>query len=393
MYALISIPSSTMSGTSSSHVQARLAKKPMRRLLISPDQNRRANNFNAIRLAMALLVVWSHCFALSLGSEKTETISQITNGHYNSGNVAVLVFFVISGFLICESYQNTANFFKFIMKRVRRIYPGYMVATSVAAFVIVPLYSSRSLENISVNEIFRTLIMNLALKNSAPVSDVFSNNPSNALNGSLWSIPFEFWCYIGIAALGVTRLLPIRVISVVVVAITMSVRAWLDVTGRKPGGGMIEEIIGWPYLWFSVLPCFMLGVIAFLYRDAIPRSRALLIVLVIVFLVACYAPIEKQTIFVDALFPPTIAYVVFYFAFSKAIHLHNVAVFGDFSYGLYLYAFPIQQMILASLGTRLSFLSFVGLSLLLSLVAGILSWYLVERWFLMARNQALSDKR
>src|SRR5271170_7171739 len=108
-----------------------------RSLLIHSDDG--LNNFDALRLAMALLVVWSHCFALSLPrGEATEPISIITNGHYNAGNIGVMVFFAISGFLICQSFLTTGDTAKFFVKRIRRIYPGFMVATTIGAFVIIP---------------------------------------------------------------------------------------------------------------------------------------------------------------------------------------------------------------------------------------------------------------
>ena len=52
---------------------------------------------------------------------------------------------------------------------------------------------------------------------------------------------------------------------------------------------------------------------------------------------------------------------------------------GDFSYGVYVYAFPCQQMLAALLGKDLQPWSFFGLSLLLVLPLGVASWYLVER--------------
>src|SRR6185295_19514916 len=107
-----------------------ISLRPERSLLIPYGfALQRRNNFDAIRLAMALLVVWSHSFALYLGSEKTEPLSLLLNGAYNSGNIGVMVFFIISGFLVTQSFVTSKSLTRFMARRIRRIYPGYLVAT------------------------------------------------------------------------------------------------------------------------------------------------------------------------------------------------------------------------------------------------------------------------
>jgi peptidoglycan/LPS O-acetylase OafA/YrhL len=353
-------------------------------LLISSDDD--LNNFDAIRLAMALLVVWSHSFALyHPAGEMAEPISIITNGHYNAGNIAVMVFFTISGFLICESYLKTKNTFRFLLKRIRRIYPGYMVATAIGALVVVPLFST--VNAISASEIAKTIGLNLLLRDYAPPSNVFARNYSQTLNGSLWSIPFEFWCYIGLAALGAFKLLTKRWLITGIVVLSVIIRVALDVLDKKPGLGVIGDIFGWPYLWLSILPCFFAGTAFFLFKSTITRNRLVLFGLIISFFLACHVPIDYkwQTILAEATFPAVTAYSTFYFSFSNSIKVRQVAAYGDFSYGTYLFAFPIQQMIASSF--LLSFPFFLGTSLLLSLGAGLLSWNLVEKWFLAGREK------
>ena len=87
------------------------------------------------------------------------------------------------------------------------------------------------------------------------------------------------------------------------------------------------------------------------------------------------------------LFPPTLTYLIFYVAFSSKVSAHGAARYGNFSYGSYLYALPIQHMLAAMLKDRVSFAIYVLLALLGSLLAGVASWHLVEKWFLpRARN-------
>ena len=340
----------------------------------------RRNNFDAIRLAMALLVVWSHAFAIWRGSEESEPLSRLMGGTYNSGNVAVLGFFAISGFLITLSYLRTPSWRDFLQKRVARIYPGYLVAVLLCSLLIVPVFSTRGFGEVTWAEA-AGLASNLLLRNYILPSDAFDGGP---VNGSLWSIPFEFWCYLGVLALGLAGMLRRQWTFLLLALAVMAVRVWLDLTLRRPGGGTLGWIIGFPYFWFNVLPPFLLGGAVFVLRRSIPRSAWLLAGLVLTTLACANAPIADplRTALTRVVFPPTLVYALFYVAFSRRLHAPNAARYGDFSYGSYLYAFPIEQMLAWTLRDRIGFPAYIALAMVLTIVAGAASWFLVERWFL-----------
>lgn len=141
----------------------------------------RANNFDALRLLLAVLVVWSHAFALRLGSEDTEWFSLLLAGQYNSGHAAVLGFFAISGFLITASWQKRKSTGQYLKSRIARIVPGYVVAITICSLVVVPLYSSRGFGELSAREI-GGLVSNVILQNYVIKSNAFGDH---AVNGSL----------------------------------------------------------------------------------------------------------------------------------------------------------------------------------------------------------------
>ncbi len=350
------------------------------RLIPADSAALQQNNFDAIRLAMALMVVWSHSFALWLGSERTEPISVLLAGSYNAGNLGVMAFFVISGFLVTRSFCNSKSPVSYMMKRVRRIYPGYLIATSICAFVVIPAYAY--VVDLSIGEIATTIGANLLLQNHLPPSNVFTTNSSNAVNGSLWSIPYEFWCYIGVCALGVAGLLKRRLFIAVLTTAVLLGRVFQDLADRPLHGGPVGYIVGDFYLWSMVLPYFLLGMVAFAFQDSIPRSRWLLCSLVAAAVIAAHASTHAAHLVV----PVALAYGVFYVAFSETVNLRDAARWGDFSYGTYLYAFPIQQMVIASFGSTISFPLYIVLSMCLAVLAGVVSWHLVERWFLRTRS-------
>lgn len=344
------------------------------------------NNFDAIRLMMALLVIFSHSYALTLGSEDSEPLSLATNGYYDSGNIGVWVFFIISGVLIAHSFERSGSLASFMAKRVRRIYPGYLVATSVCAFLVTPVFAPPGFA-LDAAGIARTIGGNLLLGNSFPLPDLFAENPIAAINGALWSIKFEFLCYVGLAALGLLAMKARRRAVPLIYVAVVATWCWLDATGRKPGGpALVAEVIGYPYIWFQVLPNFLAGMIAYLHRDLIPRSTPLLVA----GLTACFVAFHLgdgivSMVAVHVLAPPVLAYLVLWLAYHPRIALSRVATHGDFSYGTYLYGFVIQQMLVATLD--LPFPVFILLSMLLALAAGAASWWLVERHFLPRRHK------
>jgi peptidoglycan/LPS O-acetylase OafA/YrhL len=349
------------------------APSPRKLILSSQTSEPERNNFDAIRLAMAMLVVWSHSFALHLGSERSEWISLMLNGTYNAGNLGVMAFFVISGFLITQSWERSKSARSYFGKRVRRIYPGFLVCIAICAFVIAPLFGGQH------PDIAKLFGMNLLLKGSLP--SAFPHNLApGPVNGSLWSIFYEFWCYVGVAIVG-SWLVKRRRFLVGLCLMLIAGKVLQDITGKKPGHWLFELLFGWPYLWTKIGPSFVLGMIAYSYRQYIPRSRIALAGLLAVALIGCHLG-QPVADFVAA---PALAYAVFFVAFSRRIQLHEAAALGDFSYGTYLYAFPIQQMIQATFGRSLNLGEFILASMIFSLIAGVISWHLVEKHFLPRR--------
>ena len=356
-------------------------------LLIPRDPTAlRANNFDAMRLAMALLVVWSHCFAIWQGSEAGEPLSILFAGAYNAGSIAVLVFFTISGFLITLSWDRSTSALSYLRKRVARIYPGYLVAITLCSLVVIPVFSSREFFRLEPHEI-GGLASNLLLRNYLIPSDAFGGD---AVNGALWSIPYEFWCYLGVMALGLLGLSRHRLLLPTAATLLATFRVSLDLSGRYPLWGWFSFIFGLPIGWSMVGPSFLWGAVAYRYAARIPRSGMALAIALALLIASAHLPLPGTgaATLCHALLPPVLAYAIFYAAFTPRLRLHHAARFGDFSYGTYLYGFPIQQMLRVELTGLVPFALYVPLALLLALAGGIASWFLVERWFLPAARRA-----
>lgn len=347
------------------------------------------NNFDALRLAMALMVIWSHSFAIHTGSEQREWFSLLLHRAYNAGNIGVMAFFVISGFLITQSYERSRSTLSYFVKRVRRIYPGYMVATTISGLLFIPFIAPTA--HVTALDWLVTIAMNLLLQGYSPAPDVLGRHDFGlaSINGALWSIPYEFWCYIGVALLGTVLLLKNGRFLLFCLGAFVVAHLSSDFVAAIPWPGTANRIFGQLYLWTTMAPCFILGMLVYRYRTMLPRSRALLAGLLIASIGACWIHHDFGYI----VFLPSLAYAIFYVSFADNVPLHNAARFGDFSYGTYLYGFLIQKVLQFTIARSWNLAEFFAASIVLSLLAGVLSWHLVEKWFLPRRLSSPGSKR
>jgi peptidoglycan/LPS O-acetylase OafA/YrhL len=220
----------------------------------------------------------------------------------------------------------------------------------------------------------------------------FSGNPNGAINGSVWSISYEFACYIAIALLGVGGLLrrkKVIFISFCISLILLATTACLVNLCRR-GDLDLALILSHQYFWDRVLlrgpliPAYLAGMIFYLYRERIAHSTAWAGISICILGFSCVVPGTWQLAF-----PVAGAYLVFWFGFHARVQLHDFSRFGDFSYGTYLYAFPIQQLLVQRAGGAMSpYLLFV-VAAPLSVLAAFASWHGVEKWFL-SRGSAIN---
>jgi peptidoglycan/LPS O-acetylase OafA/YrhL len=297
--------------------------------------------------------------------------------------VSVWAFFVISGFLIAQSWTRSPNPLKFLRRRVARIYPGFIVAALFTALVVVPLATDPSTRHpISVsNFLLQTLRLQVF-----DVSPVFVHNAfPYSLNGSLWSVSFEFWCYIGVLLLGVTGIFRHRWPVVAVFAAVIVWHLYLSITGWVPGGKILGLIFGFPLFWAIVLPFFLAGSLFHLFGGTGLFRRPLMIAALAILVVSNFIP---NGLFVTL--PVCGAYLLLGLAYLPLLRPLNLGRFGDFSYGTYLYAYPIPQLIVKFAGGKMAPLGLFLLAAPLSVGVGALSWFLVERHFL-AREPVLKQ--
>src|SRR5258708_15153417 len=158
----------------------------------------RRNNFDALRLVAAASVIFSHAFLLSQGREDNEPLKWLT-GQTILGVVGVFVFFVISGFLVTQSYETTRSPGRFAAKRALRIYPGYLVCILLCTFALGSMVTTLPLSAYLADGgtwdfLFWNLVMNVE-HNSLPGVTFTGFGIGRIVDGPLWSLPCEMVIY------------------------------------------------------------------------------------------------------------------------------------------------------------------------------------------------------
>jgi peptidoglycan/LPS O-acetylase OafA/YrhL len=354
---------------------------------MNTEFDQRANNFDFIRMALALLVIFSHCYLVATGSEATDPFNILTRHQVTGGHIAVDLFFIISGFLITASFERSPSILQYLERRIGRIYPGFFALMIVSALFFLPLAGGRLAGSTWAAQTVNVITHALRLRDF-DADQGFAGNPYPAfMNASLWSISYEFWCYIGVVVLGVSgllrswsKLVGILLLSIVV-SVLFCVYAW------QPGGSLVhvfERIFGLPFSWARLIPMFLAGVVFYKLRAHL-SLKASWIAIACALLVAG-AFVNHLWII---LFPVVGGYLVLALAFHPALRLHRWARYGDFSYGTYLYAFPVQQLVMQMMqksGHPVPAWKLFLVAAPLTLLCAAISWHGVEKWFLRARE-------
>ncbi len=322
----------------------------------------RENNFDFLRFFAATLVLFVHSYPLT-GRRPDEPIELLT-GYENGGEFAVAVFFVISGYLITSSWLNSSGTKSFLIKRALRVFPALIMAVLLSTFIIGPLVTDRSITEYLASPLTWTYLQNVLLVTRFELPGVFSQNIyPDVVNGSLWTLPLEVMMYLGVMALGLTQLLRPRLIFLPIAGLAVGY-FWL--LGRL---GIESFFI---VNFFKLALLYFTGAAIYLYRDALPW-RGWIAVLLTAALGLTFHTQAGPYVYMVAL-----PYLVIYLAYAPIPLIARFGKYGDFSYGMYIYAFPFQQLTVYLLGPEIGVFGLTVISLAPTLLLAILSWHLIE---------------
>lgn len=347
------------------------------------------NNFDVIRFILASSVILCHSYVILYGYKifrKTEPFMKWSHQQISIGSFAVNFFFIISGFLIARSLQNSHSLSDYLKKRVLRIYPGFLVALGIC-YVIAGFIGSGQPFSVAGYKAYLTFltikheIVHLVTLQWPYERIFFKPNPEPGLNDSVWTIQFEFGCYLLLPLLAGLGMFRKKWIAIALFIFTYIVQV-LQAKGILPFFNPGFLLIANPYHYPRFISYFLGGVLVYLYRDKIIQSHWLAF--------ACLAAIVISfgwTNSVDAVLPLAGTYLLFYLAFHPSIRLWHFARYGDFSYGIYLYGWPVQAVIAYYFRSQLTPFSFFISSWVIAGILAVLSWHLVEKPFLKMKNK------
>lgn len=247
------------------------------------------------------------------------------------------------------------------------------------------------LSGILANVELRIFLERLPLLKPLWIPQTFHDSYWPVVNGPIWTIQYEFVCYILIALLGLAGILRRRAFLLILFA-----SAFVFHILQIAGGSMSEPVGITLYNWkeFPIggapdnyprfLSYFLVGTVAFLYHERITYRLRIVVLFVVATLI-----IARLGHGMDVILPFSLCYLVLFVAFSLRISMQNWAKHGDFSYGLYLYGWPVQQSVILLCHAWITpWLVFV-LSLPFTLLFAIGSWHLIERRFLRLKQRHL----
>ncbi|MCL2467054.1 MAG: acyltransferase [Micrococcales bacterium] len=349
----------------------------------------RTNGLNLIRLVLAAMVLFAHGFYLAGAGH-----GPMVNGEH-MGGLAVMGFFAISGYLITGS-RLRKPLGSYLLLRVSRIFPAFLVCLVVTAGVFAPLayvHTHRSLDGFATTGTTPAnfVFSNAALKMNAydvagTPSDVPFAQPDSwnmvSWNGSLWTLYYEFVCYLLIAVLVSVPLLRRSAWGAGVVLV-VSVVAYANVERLLPYFGGNNDL----RMLLRLLPFFMAGAWLYMVRDKMALTWPVAVGAAVV----AAGPAVLVTGWGPQLVSPLLAYVVLYL--GALIRSPRLVATHDISYGVYIYAWPAQQL-LAIVGVHhLGLVVYDLAAVALTVPLAIASWLLVERPILERAHKVTASVR
>ena len=359
----------------------------------------RNNAFGFLRLVLAVLVIFSHSFPV--GGFGIDAFETLTKGRHTIGLVSVGMFFVLSGFLITRSAASGVSVARFLWHRFLRIFPGYWTCLIVCGCIFAPYFAY--VEHGTFLRVFaaptsspQAFVLHnagllhangfsiLGVLNVFPqsIAGLLSRNPFPYLiNGSLWTLPFEFACYLAVAALalfGIIRRARLVVAGLFVVLLSLNAYSYLwphSFLQRFPYAGLT--------LFLPLGLYFAVGSLCFLYREKIPSSSWAFVACIAV--VVASLPLGLFGVAAPIFMSYAFLWLAFHLPFSR------FDAKGDYSYGTYIYAFPVQQALAQAGVQEDGWIAYFAWSLVITGALAFLSYRLVEAPCLRWKNLNVRD--
>jgi peptidoglycan/LPS O-acetylase OafA/YrhL len=342
------------------------------------NTDRRRNNFDALRLFGAILVLYGHAYAL---------VGLPGPGFAGNGvaTIGVKIFFAVSGYLVIESWLRDPHPLRYLQRRALRIWPAFMAVVLISALVIGPWLSALSPAAYYASPLTWNYLRNIFFYIGYALPGLFAQNAYPlAVNGSFWTLPVEVSMYLVVPTL-LACLAPLgrwRLPLFLAATATLSVVAlgFLRI-GPMPTPIVIYATNFWN--WLELAPYFMIGAAV-----SLARADRLLDVNVGLMVMLIPAMAGRGPLVEEAMLMLALPYAVLSFGLGWSPLLGRLTRHGDLSYGLFLWGFFVQQIVVSAIGTRGGPLTNFALSLVIAALLAFASWHLIEKRALALKPRA-----
>jgi peptidoglycan/LPS O-acetylase OafA/YrhL len=340
-------------------------------LSLSRALPRGKNNFDLIRLIAALAVMFGHSYVLQLTSGQHDPVTQLF-GRESCGSLGVFAFFLMSGILISASFDRQRSVPRFLALRIARIWPALAGCSLFAVFIVGPLFTTWTMHDYFTSPgtwYFLGHMLTIVHGLGWLLPGVFTNNPFvGAINAAVWTLPLELKCYLVVLAAGMVGLTGTR--RGMTLAVLIAFAGFGLLLRHPPSDVLLADltVLQAGYSFWPV-PFFLAGMLLYGWRDQIVLHWGIAFVLAAAYL---------------GLHDTAAGAVAFYLAFGYGVlwigtlpALQRLAPRHDYSYGIYVYGFVIQQCV-ASIAPGLDHLLAFAIALPVVFACAAASWHLIE---------------
>lgn len=365
------------------------------------DDNRGAGRgFDILRLALATLILMSYCswivgtsgvttsilnFIFHINADTASQLAQATSTVNDPGTHQLVglarpitlsylpMFFALSGFLVTGSALRTRRLIPFLGLRVLRLLPALFVEVTLSAIILGAIFTDLPSSEYYSSPTFWSYFLNILGDIHFKLPGVFTHNTTDIVNSNLWTLPWELQCYIVMSIMIVTSILYNRKVLTILFGIATAALIYASLVYDFQ---VVPAQVEGPTLVYY----FVSGVLVFLWRDKIVFHEALFLTAAVI----CYVlMLSSKTVF---LYPVLLTYITAFiglFPFPKFALIKS----GDYSYGIYLYGFPVTQSLVACFpGLHQNLVVAAPLAIFATAAFAALSWHGIEKHFLKLKR-------
>ncbi|GJM02836.1 MAG: hypothetical protein DHS20C08_13370 [Rhodomicrobium sp.] len=331
----------------------------------------RDDNFKLMRLLTALVVAATHSLWVVYGLHPSNDWP--LNLLMQASHCGICIFFGFSGYLITKSLSNRPDLFRYGVARFLRICPLLFVASVIMAFVVGPLVSELSFHDYYGDwRLWAYVPFSTFAYPDMTLPGVFVNAPSESeVNISLWTLRYELIAYAGMALIAALGLLGQRFVWVWAGAAIFAYAVITYLTPLRSEVAFLDHGLRFGF-------AFLMGILLFSYRHIIPLNF-----FGVVFVVGL-AWLTNSSGYMEPFRIIALTYTAIWIATKPAL-MQPFNRLGDFSYGVFVFHWPIAQVVL-QYNPAISYPELLLNVLPLALMMAILSWYGIERPLLSSKT-------